>query len=219
MSHSVLVVEDDMNTRSYLVEALSADEGSYTVATAATLREGVLALTDRVPDVMLVDLGLPDGNGLDLIRGARELSTDVLTLVITVFGDEATVIGAIEAGAQGYLLKSEAPEDLRECVRQLLAGGAPISPGIASHLLRRFQSIESDHNAANGNAKLTTRERDVLELLVKGLPYKEVGDLLGVTRNTVTSHVRSIYRKLEVTSRGEAVFEALRQGIVQFPNR
>jgi DNA-binding NarL/FixJ family response regulator len=215
MPHSILVVEDDTETREYFAEALRGDEGddyNDRVSTAASLRQGQEELRRNPPQVLLVDLGLPDGSGLDLIRSARKLSRDIMILVITVFGDETSVIGAIEAGAQGYLLKSEAPADLRESVRQILAGGAPISPGIASHLLRRFQQAEpSEHHSTS---LLTPREHDVLSLMVKGLPYREAAEILGVTRNTVAGHVKNIYSKLEVSSRGEAVYEALSQGIV-----
>jgi len=214
MSHNVLAVEDDAHTRQYITEVLRREE-SYTVAEAASLQQGFEALGREQPDVMLVDLGLPDGSGLDLIRGARNLSVDILTLVITVFGDEKSVIGAIEAGARGYLLKSEAPDDLRESVRQLLAGGAPISPGIASYLLQRFQERGSSSVDKEDGPALTARELEVLELIVKGLPLQEVADVLGVRRNTVASHVKGIYQKLEVSSRGEAVFEALSQGLVK----
>jgi len=190
------------------------DYPDYVVSTAATLREGLEALNRDQPDVLLVDLGLPDGNGLDLIREARVRSKDILILVITVFGDESSVVSAIQAGARGYLLKAEAPADLRESVRQILAGGAPISPGIASHLLRRFQHGAPSEN--RGDLRFTRRELDVLGLMVKGLPYGEAAKVLGVSRNTVAGYVKSIYSKLEVNSRGEAVYEALSQGIVDF---
>ncbi len=247
MPRSILVVEDDSETREYFAEVLSGDVGrdgeladeteragavevadeaetigdpeaadltSYVVSTAATLREGLESLHRSQPDALLVDLGLPDGNGLDLIREARALSKDILILVITVFGDESSVVSAIEAGAQGYLLKAEAPADLRESVRQILCGGAPISPGIASHLLRRFQ--ETNHSESKSKLRFTRRELDVLGLMVKGLPYGEAAKVLGVTRNTVAGYVKSIYSKLQVNSRGEAVYEALSQGIVDF---
>ena len=222
MLHSVLVVEDDTETREYFADALRADgtdgdDEKYLVSTAGLLEQGREALHREPPDILLVDLGLPDGSGLDLIREAREFSTDILILVITVFGDETSVVGAIEAGAQGYLLKSEGPSDLRESVRQILAGGAPISPGIASHLLRRFQ--HTDHSGDPNYPHFTPRERDVLELMVKGLPYLDAGKILGVTRNTVAGHVKSIYAKLEVGSRGEAVYEAVSQGLVQIETK
>jgi len=216
MSHSILVVEDDAETREYFAEALRGD-GNYHVMTAASLLQGTQELHRDPPDILLVDLGLPDGSGVDLIRGARKLSTDILILVITVFGDEASVLGAIEAGAHGYLLKSEAPADLRESVKQILAGGAPISPGIASHLLRRFRHAEPADDKKG--PPFTPRESDVLRLMVKGLPYQEAAEILGVTRNTVAGHVKSIYSKLEVTSRGEAVYEALSQGIVELDSK
>ena len=217
MSPSVLVVEDDASTREYFADALRGDSGGYLVRTASTLQEGADALDEAAPDVLLVDLGLPDGSGLDLIRSARKKAPELLALVITVFGDERSVVSAIEAGARGYLLKSEAPADLRESVQQVLAGGAPISPGIASHLLRHFQELRAD--APDQGPQLTARERDVLELMVRGLPYQEAADSLGVTRNTVAGHVKSIYRKLEVSSRGEAVYEALSQGIVKLDRK
>jgi DNA-binding NarL/FixJ family response regulator len=215
-TRSVLVVEDDANTRNYIAHALESDHGGFSVETAGSLATAFDSLRRDPPDVLLVDLGLPDGNGTELIRFARDLSTEIHVLVITVFGDEASVIGAIEAGAQGYLLKSEAPDDVRLCVAQVLAGGAPISPGIASHLLRRFSELHplrASHRS-EGPA-LTPRECEVLQLIVQGVPYQEAAGVLGITRNTVASHVKSIYRKLEVGSRGEAVFEALSRGIVK----
>lgn len=214
MSTSVLVVEDDAPTREYFAEALSGQDEHYAVDTAASVGEAFAALERSTPDVLLVDLGLPDGSGLDLIRRARSMQKDVLPLVITVFGDESSVIGALEAGAQGYLLKSEAPPDLRQCVRQVLDGGAPISPGIASYLLRRFRDDGSHEIGDADRLHLTPRERQVLHFMVQGLPYQDAAEKLGITRNTVASYVKKIYQKLEVGSRGEAVYEALSQGIV-----
>ncbi|HEB91331.1 MAG TPA: response regulator transcription factor [Deltaproteobacteria bacterium] len=211
MQPSVFVVEDDAETRGYFAEVLRADRQGYIVETAGTLRESLIVLHRLRPDILLVDLGLPDGDGLDLIRTTRRVSPETLILVITVFGDESTVIGAIESGAQGYLLKSEAPAELCKSVRQVLSGGAPISPGIACHLLRRFREAERPGPGPH----LTRREKEVLDLMVKGLPLQEAADLLGVTRNTVAGHVKNIYSKLEVKSRGEAVYEALSQGLVR----
>lgn len=214
-SHTVLVVEDDGETRDYIAQALESDRGLYAVSSCDSLASGLQALRAAPPDVLLVDLGLPDGSGLELIRCARETSEDTAVLVITVFGDEASVFAAIAAGARGYLLKSEAPRDLRTSVRQVIDGGAPISPGIASHLLRHFADGAPAPAKGRELEGLTRRERDVLEVMVKGLSYQEAADVLGVSRNTVASHVKSIYRKLEVGSRGEAVFEALSRGIVK----
>jgi DNA-binding NarL/FixJ family response regulator len=212
---SILVVEDEEQTREYFVATLAADDTVQRVHKASTFDEGLAHLFAEAPDVMLVDLGLPDGSGIDLIRFAREHSPGTLCMVITVLGDEASIFGALEAGALGYLLKSEGPEDLRQAVAQLLAGGAPISPGIASHLLRRFADPIDSSGARGKDPGLTGREREALELIVKGCTYQEVAGAMGITRNTATSHIRSIYRKLEVRSRGEAVYEAISQGIVK----
>jgi len=214
-AHRILVVEDDPNTREHIAEVLRGGDAPYDVDTVHNLQAAFDSLQHDPPDVMLVDLGLGDGSGIEAIRFARQQSSDTRVLVISIFGDEKSVVGAIEAGAQGYLLKGEAREDLRHSVEQILAGGAPISPGIAAHLLRRFNEVVSRRETdARTTSRLTQREYDVLTYMVKGLSYQEVANLLGVSRNTVASHVKRIYRKLEVNSRGEAAFEAVSRGIV-----
>lgn len=217
--HSVLVVEDDAPTRRYLVGAASAHAQLRVTAESDGVVEGRSLLSEHRPDVLLVDLALPDGNGLELIRAVPELSPETLCLVITVFGDEESVLTAIEAGAQGYLLKDATSEQVGTAILDLLAGGAPISPAIAGHLLLRFREHEAAASTAPGAAgesppSLTDREREVLELVVKGFTFPEIAELLGISAHTVTTYVRRIYRKLEVRSRSEAVYEALQQGIV-----
>lgn len=211
---SILIVEDDEQTREYLAGALTAREHPPRVVTAHSLDAGRAQLDLDPPDVLLVDLGLPDGRGIELIRHARRSAPGTLSMVITVFGDESSLIGALEAGARGYLLKSEAPADLHAAVVHLLGGGSPISPAIASHLLRRFAVPPVTAEAGGEGASLTHREREVLELMVRGLSYQEMANALDITRNTATSHIRSIYRKLEVRSKTEAVYEAISRGIV-----
>ena len=161
----ILIVEDDEPTRERLVRALAAHEGELELAAAVgTCREALLALRRDAPEVMLVDLALPDGNGVELIRAARALSSDILSMVVTVFGDEQSVIAAIEAGASGYLLKGNAERDVGAAIDDLLAGGSPISPPIARYLLRRLQSPPAE--VATGSARdeipeLSAREREV----------------------------------------------------------
>lgn len=211
---TVVVVEDDELTRESLVSAVSGDERLALAASYGTLREGLAHLRRDPPDVLLIDLGLPDGNGLDLIRSVRELSADTLALVVTVFGDESSVLAALEAGARGYLLKDGSEADIRHSIHVLLQGGAPISPTIARHLLRRFETSEDPPEPDRELPKLSSRETEVLGLVVKGFTFPEIADLLKLSPHTVTTHVRRIYRKLEVRSRGEAVFEAMNLGIV-----
>jgi DNA-binding NarL/FixJ family response regulator len=213
--HRILIVEDDEPTRERLARAVADPAGELEVAAAVgTCREALLALRRDAPEAMLVDLALPDGNGIELIRAARALSSDILTMVVTVFGDEKSVLGAIEAGARGYLLKDAAAEGIATAIRDLLAGGSPITPAIAQHLILRFQ--EGAAGAPRGPVPaLSQREQEVLELVVKGFTFGEIARLLDLSTHTVGTFVRRIYRKLEVRSRGEAVFEALQLGIVR----
>jgi len=217
---TILVVEDDDQTREYFASTLEADGTASRVDRAPSFQAGLHVLSTDPPDVMLVDIGLPDGSGIDLIRHARKNSPETLSMVITVFGDESSIIGALEAGARGYLLKSEGPDDLRRSVSQLLGGGAPISPAIARHLLKRFGSAPASAEPPKKEGPhLTRREREVLQLIVRGYTYQNVAEALGISRHTATSHIRGIYRKLEVRSRSEAVYEALSLGLVKVDER
>lgn len=209
----VLIIEDDPPTRERLAAVIADADGLELAGTAGDCAEArALLARDPPPAVMLVDLGLPDGSGVELIRESRALAPPPEAMVISVFGDERHVVGAIEAGASGYLLKDATAAQIADSIAQLLAGGSPISPGIARHLLRRFQ--EPPPEADPDIPKLTPRETDVLQLITKGLSYAEIAGTLGMSVHTVTSHIKHIYRKLEVRSRGEAVFEALQRGLL-----
>lgn len=209
---SILLVEDDTPTRQRLAEALQASGFAVVVAvgTCAAARAELQALPPRV---LLVDLGLPDGSGLELIAETRENSPDTEIMVITVFGDERHVLAAIEAGASGYLLKDGSSDHIGRSVRQLLDGGSPISAPIARHLLKRMGQ-EPAQSARDEQLKLTPRETEVLNLVAKGFSYQEIATTLEMTVNTVASHVKQLYRKLSVHSRSEAVFEAVQRGLL-----
>lgn len=212
---NVVVVEDDAPTRSYLVSAVEATVGLQLAGQAENVAEGRRLIEAHQPSVLLVDLQLPDGSGLELIRFAKTNSPETQSLVITVFGDEQSVLSAISAGAQGYLLKDSTAKRIGGAIHDLLAGGAPISPPIARYLLLKFQSPTPAVEASGEQPALSRREQEVLELVVKGFTFPEIAVVLKITTHTVTTHVRRIYRKLEVRSRSEAVYEALQQGIVK----
>jgi DNA-binding NarL/FixJ family response regulator len=219
---SVLLVEDDTPTRAHLGRAITANPRLALMAALATCAEARNELAARRPDVLLTDLQLPDGSGIDLIREIREHHPGTQAMVITVFGDERSVISSLEAGATGYLLKDGTSESIGDAILQLVAGGSPISPPIARHLLRRFQasplSAEAPKPAAPDAAEesvLTAREVEILRLIAKGFSFPEIARLLGISAHTVTTHVRHIYGKLEVNSRGEAVYEAVNQGLIR----
>ena len=212
--HSILLVEDDEVTRSRLAEAIRAHPELDLVGDAGSLAAARAEITRRPPDVLLVDLGLPDGSGVDLIRELKRNSPATEAMVITVFGDEQHVVAAIEAGATGYILKDGSSQYVANSILELVHGGAPISPAIARHLLRRFREPAPPARAPDA-PELTGREREVLDLLVKGFTFAEIGDLLAISGHTVTTHVKHIYRKLEVRSRAEAVYEAMQLGLVE----
>ncbi|MGF1468540.1 MAG: LuxR C-terminal-related transcriptional regulator [Sandaracinaceae bacterium] len=215
---TLLLVEDDVAMRDRLGAAAESVPGLRLVGAVGTVAEGRARLEEAAPDVLVTDLGLPDGSGTELIE--RAAGAGVLSMVVTVFGDEQNVLRAISAGASSYLLKDGTPEDFAGAIEQLLAGGSPISPSIARHLLRRFRDAEAPRaptpspEVAAEPALLTEREREVLALIAKGFTYAEIADLLGLSAHTVTTHVRKIYRRLAVRSRGEAVYEALQRGLL-----
>jgi DNA-binding NarL/FixJ family response regulator len=167
-------------------------------------------------DVALIDLGLPDGNGIDLIREIAATRPEADVMVVTVFGDEAHVLASIEAGATGYLLKRSLNDTLGATVRELRAGGSPISPVIARQLLHRFKkdTPAPSQPAVVDDGGLSEREREVLLFIAKGFTVGEIANMLHLSAHTVATHVKHIYRKLAVHSRTEAVFEAGRMGLL-----
>jgi DNA-binding NarL/FixJ family response regulator len=212
--HSIFLVEDDEATRASLVRKIEAATPGLQVAIAASgCKEILQALEKTRPDVLLVDLGLPDGDGIEVIREVARRWPRVLMMVITVFGDEARVVGAIKAGATGYLLKDDAAEGIGAAIGLLLQGGAPISPGIARHLIRQLRPT-AELPASSIVVKLSPRELDVLTLASKGYSYAETATLLGLSSSTIGSYTKTIYEKLAVGSRSEAVFEATRLGLI-----
>jgi DNA-binding NarL/FixJ family response regulator len=211
---NVLLVEDDAPTLWRLRDAL--ESGGYQVRTAATLAEARACLADEAPRVLLTDLQLPDGHGVDLIRETRARFPATEIMVISILGDEESVISAITVGATGYLLKDAFPTDIAATVAELVAGHSPISASIARFIVRRTQNNpEPPPGPALNTAKLTPREIDILWGIAKGFSYAEIAGHLDISRQTVPGHIKNIYRKLEVHTRGEAVFEAVQQGLIK----
>jgi DNA-binding NarL/FixJ family response regulator len=212
---SVLIVEDDAPTRGRIAGAL-VQTGEFQVAEAATLGEARAQLAASVPQVLLTDLQLPDGHGSELIREMRIRHPAMEIMVISILGDEQSVISAITVGANGYLLKDAFPDDIADTVRDLVRGHSPISASIARFIVRRTQG-QPGRSPADPltTVKLTSREIDILWGIAKGFSYADVAAHLGISRQTVPGYIKSIYRKLEVNTRGEAVFEAVQQGLIR----
>lgn len=211
----VVVVDDDEAFVASVCEGLAGHPQIRLRATCHSLAQARELLRSSAPDVLMVDLGLPDGSGIDLIREVDTRLPGVDILVVTVFGDEAHVIASLEAGATGYILKRSRPEAFAETILELRAGGSPISPIIARQLLSRFKRspvAATGHGAADSN--LSEREREVLTYIAKGFTVNEIADMLLLSAHTIATHVKRIYRKLCVHSRTEALYEASRLGLL-----
>jgi len=224
ISYSILLLEDEKPTRQHLVSVIEKTPHLTLFAEASTCQEAMAALELDKPDVLIADIHLPDGCGIDVIRYGIDKYQSLEALVISVSGDEETVVNALEAGATGYLLKEQVLDGIADAVFALMRGETAISPKLARFLLKRFkketpkETLNHHHhqtvNKVNDNFSLTSREHEVLGMISKGFRYNEIADSLGISTNTIRAHIRNIYRKMAVKSRSEAIFEASRMGII-----
>jgi DNA-binding NarL/FixJ family response regulator len=190
---------------------------------AQTVAQAMAMAQTNAAQVYLVDLGLPDGDGREFIRWVTDNQPGASAMVVTVFGDDERIVSSFAAGAVGYLLKDASADEIVQHIADLVGGGSPISPSVARRMLQHFRtppvppapsaSPPAPGPDAAGQA-LSPREHEVLSLIEKGLTYEEIAQLLGLTWHTVTGYLRRVYRKLEVNSRGEAVFEARQRGLL-----
>ena len=206
----VLVVEDDVGTRQALTVAIRQHE--YDVIAVGSGEEALELPLERL-DAAVVDLGLPGISGTETIRGLRQIRPHLPVLVLTVFEDPERVVAAIEAGASGYQLKGATLPELRRALEQVIGGLSPLSPAIASHLLDAIRR-RGAHAVPERRAALTPREVDVLALLVHGHSYVSIAGALDIGLGTVQTHVKSVYRKLEVASKAEAAAVAVTHNLL-----
>jgi len=209
-----LVLEDLPDVAAWLARLLEQRFPGIQVVRAGTLAEARRQLEAGMsPDLALVDLGLPDGSGVDLIRQLAQHHPGCAMVVTTLFGDDAHLFPALRAGAQGYLLKDQPADRLGAALEGILRGEPPLSPAIAQRLLRAFS--EAPRPAPPHELEtLTAREREVLVLVSKGCRLPELAERLQISRHTVSDHLKNIYRKLNINSRAEAALEAVRLGLV-----
>jgi DNA-binding NarL/FixJ family response regulator len=208
---TVALVEDDDEARKRLVASISSDSSLKLVGEFATGTEALAGLAAGAPDVFLIDLGLPDMPGMQVVKRVADRFPACDILVVTVFGDEESIIGALEAGARGYLLKGALEHDIAEDIRHLTNGGSPLSPVIARQVLKR---LVPERAAPVADGLLTPRESEILNAIARGFSYAETAGLLHVSVQTVHSHLKNIYKKLAVHSKTEAVFEADRRRLL-----
>lgn len=218
----VAIVEDDDVFRNSVLATVAQAPDMQLCGVANNQASGLALLQQAPADVLLVDLGLPDGSGLDVIKTARLSWPKCYVMVITVFGDKTNILAAISAGALGYLLKDMAAEKLASEIRTMHQGGSAISPAIARELLNHLggkagmaatpaPSQQNNHSLEQAE-ELTDREYQILVLANKGFSYEEVARTLGISIHTVRTHVKRSYAKLQVNSKTQAIYELQRMG-------
>jgi DNA-binding NarL/FixJ family response regulator len=210
----IALVEDNEQTRARIVLLLHACLPQAVVTQFDRLATAKLHALHYKLDYWLIDLGLPDGSGVDLIRAVRAQDATAHILVISVFGDVDNVVGSIQAGANGYLLKDAIDTDLSGAMAAMELGGTPLSPMIASKLLETMMPAKPHQISPAAVPVLTPKEAELLNLLSRGYTYAESAELMHVAISTVQTHVRGIYTKLAVGSKAEAVFEAKALGLL-----
>jgi len=212
-TYRIAILDDDPAIREHFTEIVTSRPEYDLCGSAPSIARMRDLVVRKDPDLVLLDVGLPDGSGIDLIPFIKQ-QCRAKVVMVTSFGDRETVVNAIEAGADGYLLKDSSSQAVLDGIAATLAGGAPISPSAAAYLLERLKG-SGPLTAPKDNpdaGPLTPREIELLELFARGLSYKEAARDLGISPLTVGNHVKSIYRKLAVHSRGEAVYEAVKTG-------
>lgn len=215
MKANVVVVEDDPLVAAHVARGVAAHDSLSLIATAGTIAEA-RALLDQPVDLFILDLALPDGSGIELIEALRARDAqEPRILVLSVLGDEETVLAAVLAGADGYLLKDMDSLDIGQQAADALTGAAPLSPSIAAYVLRRLRRQPEPQKTDSPDSTLSPREIELLQFLARGYSNKQTAEALSLSPYTVGDHVKSIYRKLRVSSRGEAMTRAYRSGLLR----
>jgi DNA-binding NarL/FixJ family response regulator len=207
----VAIIEDHHQFRECLRFLLDNTDGYSCVGSFSSMEEALEGISLQLPDVALVDIGLPGMSGVEGVKILKERYPSLHMLINTVYDDDERIFQALCAGASGYLLKRTPPARLLECLNEAIAGGAPMSPEVASRVLSIFREIRPPEQA---DYRLTPHEQRLLKLLVEGHSYKTAAARLGVSVKTVSFHLQRIYEKLQVHSKSEAVVRALRHRLV-----
>ena len=222
MGIRVLVVEDQPKILKAQIKLLETFEEIEIVGEALSGESALEKIEEVKPEVLLLDLGLPQMSGIDVTRKVKATHPEIEILIFTIFDEEEKVTEAITAGAAGYLLKGTPVEKIVEAIKDVKAGGAVIQPNLARALLRLIGATADQKPAGFGEVKtpseaasmLTDRELEILQIIAKGLSNNEAAKVLGLSKATIRTHLEHIYEKLDVTNRVEAVTEGIRQGII-----
>jgi DNA-binding NarL/FixJ family response regulator len=207
----VAIVEDQREVREGLAILINGTQGFRCTGNFRTMEDALRLLNGQLPDVILTDIGLPGMSGTEGIRLLKGRFPDIAIVALTVYDHEGEIFDALCAGANGYLLKNTPPSRLLECLREVLQGGAPMSPEVARRVIKLFREFRPPERASHN---LTQQETELLKLLVEGHNYKTAASELSISVNTVKFHLKNIYDKLQVHSKSEAVAKALRERII-----
>lgn len=212
-----LLVEDQPKTQEFLIKAMNQVFPETQVFACAYLKEAQTWLNELANSgrkdlfkIALIDLGLPDGSGIQLVKKLRDQFPQVLSVVVTIYHDDAHLFEALSAGASGYILKDENTEMVAEILKRIQNGEPPLSPSVAHRLISHFRAPEI---ARSNDVDLTARESETLALLAKGFTVAEAAGKMGLSAQTVAGYVKIIYQKLHISSRAEATREAIRRGL------
>jgi DNA-binding NarL/FixJ family response regulator len=208
---NVMLIEDQREVREGLAVLINGSPGFSCTASFRTMEEALAAIENRIPDVVLTDIGLPGMSGIEGIRLLKERYPNLPVVALTVYDDDEDIFDALCAGACGYLLKNVPPARLLESLKEVVSGGAPMSPEIARRVVNLFREFRTPERAPHG---LTQQEAELLRLMVEGHSYKTAAADLGISVSTVSFHLQNIYSKLQVHSKSEAVAKALRNRMV-----
>lgn len=206
MAINVSIVDDEEGIRESLATLINGAEGFHCVSTHGSAEEAIKEIPLKKPDVVLMDINLPNMSGIECVRKLKAAAPEIQILMLTMYEDSDQIFNSLTAGASGYLLKRTPHEKLLEAIEEVRRGASPMSGKIARIVVQYFQNMQA---AKPEKETLSKREQEILDLLAKGYRYKEIADTLGISFDTVRSHLRNIYDKLHVSSRTEAVVKYL----------
>ena len=208
----ILLLEDDTDTRLWFSELLHKAISDITIVEAEGIQQALTLLAEYQLSMAIVDIYLPDGRGFEFIKKAKQINPGIFCVVVTAFDDDTDIFLALQAGADGYLLKSQDKDKLVQSLQDIMEGAPPLSPSIARRIIKHFQVKEK--SPQEPRVALTDREKDVLIFISKGMTRLEAANMLGIREGTVAGYIKRVYEKLNVSSRAEAALEAKRMGLI-----